>query len=477
MGIDDLGERRDVVDKVDDLRREGGVTALDKIARRRIARGRQKNCARRPTSWFWPSPIWSRPTGRLCARGIDLRASESRRLTPPPPRARRSGGGGDAESDDECDGEGDGSSRSTSKRTKARTPGSAARMSARWATTTPLTERIRSPSRSEPCCCVEKGDDGDAARGGAASSCVTVPSSVRSKPTRSPAARTNQVASAERGPTERARFSCDSCLLKMEGAIRHGGTIASSESARSFHETLRLARRIGMSPELAEPGEPWSSKSLKVSGGPDIWQHAELRLGPPQNPLSISFAGKAAPPHESVYHEPPRRRRIAERRAASMLATALLAPGVTLTTSTTVPGVDRLAVHRFVATPDNWPSIVLSSQSVAGDATSRPIQPGESVDEIFGAPPILPLRVTWTCVATDEAGGTLDLVSDAGLGGVARDCRMKFAVADASDGVRIELQMSYTPTSILATLAQPILRLDNEIALRVLLRRALLNTS
>lgn len=231
-----------------------------------------KNCAqfvvrRRPTSWFWPSPIWSRPTGRLCARGIDLRASESRRLTPPPPRARRSGGGGDAESDDECDGEGDGSSRSTSKRTKARTPGSAARMSARWATTTPLTERIRSPSRSEPCCCVEKGDDGDAARGGAASSCVTVPSSVRSKPTRSPAARTNQVASAERGPTERARFSCDSCLLKMEGAIRHGGTIASSESARSFHETLRLARRIGMSPELVLPGEPWSSKSLKVSGG------------------------------------------------------------------------------------------------------------------------------------------------------------------------------------------------------------------
>ena len=37
--------------------------------------------------------------------------------------------------------------------------------------------------------------------------------------------------------------------------------------------------------------------------------------------------------------------------------------------------------------------------------------------------------------------------------------------------------MSYTPTSVLATLAQPILRLDNEIALRVLLRRALLNTS
>ena len=160
-----------------------------------------------------------------------------------------------------------------------------------------------------------------------------------------------------------------------------------------------------------------------------------------------------------------------------MLATALLAPGVTLTTSTTVPGVDRLAVHRFVATPDNWPSIVLSSQSVAGKSTNQPIQPGESVDEIFGAPPILPLRVTWTCVATDEAGGTLDLVSDAGLGGVARDCRMKFAVADASDGVRIELQMSYTPTSVLATLAQPILRLDNEIALRVLLRRALLNTS
>ena len=128
VGIDDLGERRDVVDLgVEEERREICGT---KFARRRIARGARKNCARWPTSWFWPSPIESRPTGRLCARGIDLRASE------PPAHAaaaegRRSGGGGDA-SDDECDGEGDGSSRSTSKRTKARTPGSAARMSARW---------------------------------------------------------------------------------------------------------------------------------------------------------------------------------------------------------------------------------------------------------------------------------------------------------------------------------------------------------
>ena len=168
--------------------------------------------------------------------------------------------------------------------------------------------------------------------------------------------------------------------------------------------------------------------------------------------------------------------------AAVLLGLASPCATIQLRTRATIPGVTPAALHAFLATPANWPNIVLSSDSVravgaGGAPTDAPLGVGDAVDEIFGAPPILPLRVTWTCVATDEAGGTLDLVSDAGLGGVARDCRMKFAVADASDGVRVELQMSYTPTSILATLAQPILRLDNEIALRVLLRRALLNTS
>ena len=341
-------------------------------------------------------------------------------------------------------------------------------------TTTPLTERIRSPSRSEPCCCVPRRATTATLRGGAASSCVTVPSSVRSKPTRSPAARTNQVASAERGPTERA--ASPRLLPPQDGRGHQARRLRSPPPRAPGRSTRRCAWRGASGCRPSCRAGQASVEELEGLRGPNSGSTPSCGLSP-QNPLSRSACreGLSARACTMSHHGAPRRRRIAERRAASMLATTLLAPGVTLTTSTTVPGVDRFAVHRFVATPDNWPSIVLSSQSVAGKSTNRPIQPGESVDEIFGAPPILPLRVTWTCVATDEDGGTLDLVSDAGLGGVAHDCRMKFAVADASDGVRVELRMSYTPTSILATLAHNLRPTARSRC--VLLRRALLNTS
>ena len=119
--------------------------------------GALKNCARRP-----PRGFGRRPSGRgrradsaraasTCARA---KAAGSRRR-----RGRRSGGGG-------------GLKRRRVRRggrrqltvDLARTaPGSAARMSARWATTTPLTERIRSPSR-RAVLLRRKGDDGDCAR-------------------------------------------------------------------------------------------------------------------------------------------------------------------------------------------------------------------------------------------------------------------------------------------------------------------------
>ena len=44
---------------------------------------------------------------------------------------------------------------------------------------------------------------------------------------------------------------------------------------------------------------------------------------------------------------------------------------------------------------------------------------GDTVDEIFGAPPVLPLQVSWTCTLSDVDAGLLRFSSPDGLDGVA----------------------------------------------------------
>ena len=48
-------------------------------------------------------------------------------------------------------------------------------------------------------------------------------------------------------------------------------------------------------------------------------------------------------------------------------------------------------------------SQVLSSVAVEGSDVGRPLRKGGRVEEVFGAPPLLPLSVTWECEAMDEA--------------------------------------------------------------------------
>ena len=150
---------------------------------------------------------------------------------------------------------------------------------------------------------------------------------------------------------------------------------------------------------------------------------------------------------------------------------------ISLRTTGRVRGVTPAELHAFLATPANWPQIVLSSHSVAG-SVDEPLRLGNSVDEIFGLPPVLPLSVTWTCARTDASAGLLDVRSDSGLAGVASDCRMLFRVSEdtpdsAADGATVELTMSYVPRSPIAVLAIPALTLDNALALKVLLPAAM----
>ena len=107
---------------------------------------------------------------------------------------------------------------------------------------------------------------------------------------------------------------------------------------------------------------------------------------------------------------------------------------------------------------------------------------GGEVDEIFGLPPILPLRVRWQCTAAvDETanGGSagLTFASPTGLEGIASNCGMAFEVtSDGAGGSAVELAMTYDPSSPLARLAAPVLVVDNALALKFLLKRNMRGT-
>ena len=157
-------------------------------------------------------------------------------------------------------------------------------------------------------------------------------------------------------------------------------------------------------------------------------------------------------------------------RSLGIVACASVATALTLTTRSRIPNAQPQQLQQFLATPANWPRIVLSSVGVEGAATAAPLRPGSEVDELFGLPPILPLRVKWRC---ESAGAnTLDVRSADGLAGVATDCRMDFAIEADGDASVVDLAMSYEPASPLAVLAAPVLMVDNWLALNVLLPRA-----
>ncbi len=157
-------------------------------------------------------------------------------------------------------------------------------------------------------------------------------------------------------------------------------------------------------------------------------------------------------------------------RSLRFVACAGVATALTLTTRSRIPNAQPQQLQQFLATPANWPRIVLSSVGVEGAAPASPLRPGSEIDELFGLPPVLPLRVKWRCEAA--GGNTLDVRSEGGLEGVATDCRMDFSIEADGDASVVDLAMSYEPASPLAVLAAPVLIVDNWLALNVLLPRA-----
>ena len=91
---------------------------------------------------------------------------------------------------------------------------------------------------------------------------------------------------------------------------------------------------------------------------------------------------------------------------------------LTLESRTSLPARPA-TVHAFLSTPSNWPRIVASSHSIAGYEAGEKMGVGDTVAEIFGAPPLLPLQVSWECTRSDVEKGVLRFNSPDGLEGVA----------------------------------------------------------
>ena len=144
-----------------------------------------------------------------------------------------------------------------------------------------------------------------------------------------------------------------------------------------------------------------------------------------------------------------------------------------LTSSSTISNINTKELQDFLATPTNWPNIVLSSHSVKCPSTKNnrvdvPLKVGDSVEEVFGLPPLLPLSVIWECIESRE--GYLEFYSEKGVPNLANECKMIFNIQQQQDdGVVVDLTMEFEPKNPVVPLAIPILSLDNNLALNLLL--------
>jgi hypothetical protein len=150
-----------------------------------------------------------------------------------------------------------------------------------------------------------------------------------------------------------------------------------------------------------------------------------------------------------------------------------------LKSSSAIPNIDPTNLHNFLATPSNWPDIVLSSHSVKGseNRVDIPLKVGQSVEEIFGLPPLLPLSVEWKCVKSNIKDGKLEFYSKDGVPGFANECKMIFNIQQKTSGSEcvVDLIMDFEPTNPLIPFAVPFLSIDNNLALNVLLPKAIQN--
>ena len=153
--------------------------------------------------------------------------------------------------------------------------------------------------------------------------------------------------------------------------------------------------------------------------------------------------------------------------AQTLSASALQVTQVTSTVQ--LRGVTSSEAFDLLATPSNWADMAAASHRVSGQTTR--LRAGDRVEELAGAPPLLPLQFDWTCEVSDPGAGILELKSTAGAGPFAAGCRREARVLTATDGgCAVELSFSYTPGEGAPwALVGLLVRADNALTTRLLL--------
>ena len=104
-----------------------------------------------------------------------------------------------------------------------------------------------------------------------------------------------------------------------------------------------------------------------------------------------------------------------------LVAQTLSASALHVTSTVELRGVSSREAFDLVATPTNWADLAVASHRVSGH--SQILTAGDQVEELAGAPPLLPLQFDWTCEVCDPEAGILALESTAGAGPFAAGCR------------------------------------------------------
>ena len=156
--------------------------------------------------------------------------------------------------------------------------------------------------------------------------------------------------------------------------------------------------------------------------------------------------------------------------AQTLSASALQVTQVTSSTAE-LRGVSSMEAFDLIATPTNWAGLAVASHRVSCRGTR--LQAGDRVEELAGAPPLLPLQFDWACEVSDPAAGILALQSTAGAGPFAAGCRREARTTATDGGCTVELSFSYTPGAGAPwALVNLLVRADNALTTRLLLPSA-----
>ena len=156
-----------------------------------------------------------------------------------------------------------------------------------------------------------------------------------------------------------------------------------------------------------------------------------------------------------------------------LLAQSAGALQVEMTSTANLRGVSPADAFTLVSTPSNWASLAVGSHRVSGEALTEPLVAGVAVEELAGAPPLLPLEIVWVCRTADwtadAEAGILTLESE-GVAGLLTDCKRVAQVKATESGCAVELSLSYTSSgSALAVLIDPLVVMDNSVTTQLLL--------